>query len=352
MNVHISLTLSRNNAIIQNIKTQKDKKMNVKELRKDVFQTVYGVSTFSQVLELFEQDYNRYKNRGINKILELYKNYSYAIFFMYSPSSIRNNLVKFKNIIKKNGGKYQANALEAFDIENIYSPIKRGDEERKERITEKVLSGEVSDDVTEKELIAQIELIKQSLETRSYKVAKNQKEEQVRAYRILFMLALATGRRFTELLKTIEIVKHGKKTLFKGLLKGNNETIEAHIIGLNYKEAKEYLKELREYVKTDNMTEAQINAKYAKVFNNALKRFAQQGLIMDSVLAYFLSVQRKVKGVLMNGEPNVKGCRDLYAKVGSAIFFDPKQDRDRTQTASRILGHHYVIQSSEGYINK
>ncbi len=40
---------------------------------------------------------------------------------MYSPSSIRNNLVAFKNIIKALGGKYMANALEVFTIENIYS---------------------------------------------------------------------------------------------------------------------------------------------------------------------------------------------------------------------------------------
>ena len=80
----------------------------IQEQRRDIFKTIYGVTlmgsfnkrtkktTPNSVLNNFEQDYNRYKNKGINKLLELYKNYSYAIFFMYSPSSIRNNLVAFR----------------------------------------------------------------------------------------------------------------------------------------------------------------------------------------------------------------------------------------------------------------
>ncbi len=326
---------------------------NIQQQRKEVFKEIYGVSIFSDILDLFEQDYNRHKNKGLSKVQELYRTYSYAIFFMYSPSSIRNNLVKFKNVIKKNGGKYQANALEMFTIDAVYTPIKRKDEARKERITEKVLSGDSKEETITKEvLVNQIETIKKELDTKSYSVASNQKEEQVRAYRILFMLALAMGRRFTENMKTLEVSKRGTKITFKGLLKGNSEAIEGHIIGLTYKDVKTYLKELRAYAQTENMTESQINTKYSKVFNNALKRFGENGLIAPELLAYFKSVKREHKGELVDGEPNIKGCRDIYAKVGSIIFHDKKIDRDRTQTASRILGHSYVIQSSEGYINK
>jgi len=325
----------------------------IQQQRRDVFQEVYGVSIFSDVLDLFEKDYNRYKNKGLGKIQELYRDYSYAIFFMYSPSSIRNNLVKFKNVIKKNGGKYQANALEAFSVDVIYAPIKRKDEKRKERITEKVLSGNTEEElITQETLIKQIEKVKKELTDKNYKVSSNQNPKQVRAYRILFMLALATGRRFTEIIKTLDVSKRGAKITFKGLLKGNNEAIEGHIIGLSYKEVREYIKELREYTQAEELTESQINAKYSKVFNNALKRFGEKGLILEELQAYFKSVKREYKGNLVDGEPNIKGCRDIYAKVGSTIFFDAQTDRDRTQTASRILGHHYVIQSSEGYINK
>ena len=104
--------------------------------RENVLFSIYGVKLLGRydrkskkvsknsVLELFMNDYNRYKNKGKNSILELYKKYSYAIFYMYVPSSIANNVVYFKNIIKDNGGKYQADALNAFDIEGVYAPIR------------------------------------------------------------------------------------------------------------------------------------------------------------------------------------------------------------------------------------
>lgn len=104
-------------------------KKSIKEQRKEVFETIYGVSRFSDILDLFQSDYKSIKNKGLSRVQDLYKKYSYAIFFMYSPSSIRNNLVKFKNVIKEEGGKYKTNALDVFTIEEIYSPIKSKDKE-------------------------------------------------------------------------------------------------------------------------------------------------------------------------------------------------------------------------------
>jgi len=87
-------------------------------------------------------------------------------------------------------------------------------------------------------LVDKILHLKNELDNKTYRVAGNQKEEQVRAYRIVTMLGLATGRRFTELMK------RGKKITFSGLLKGNDKTIEGNIIALSYADVKKYLKEL------------------------------------------------------------------------------------------------------------
>jgi len=332
--------------------------------RQEIFNTIYGVSimgsfnkrtkktTPNSVLSLFEKDYNSYKNRGINKILELYKKYSYAIFFMYSPSSIRNNLVAFKNIIKANGGKYQANALEAFNIDSIYLPIKAKDDDRRERIAEKALDTNKTDKVSKEDVIKQIEVIQDKLETKSYSVSRNQKENMVRAYLILPLLSITGGRRFVENMQTLEVSKKGTKLTFEGLVKGNNKSIEGNLIGISYKNFKMYLGELRTTIKTDGMSEDEVSKKYSKVFNNALKRFAKDGTLTPQIVNYFTSVKRERKGVLIDGEANLKGFRDIYATVGAKIFHDPKKDRDYTQTASRILGHKYIVQSAEGYINK
>ena len=291
------------------------------DIRRDTLKAIYGVEHFGDVLGLFEDDYKRYRNRGINKILELYKKYSYAIFFMYSPSSIRNNLVKFKNIIKKHGGKYQANALDTFTIDAVYAPIKKKDIETKKELKANVRAGESEANTNDPQIVInQIKELKDTLDNKKYSVAKNQKEEQVRAYYIVAILGLAIGRRFTELLKTLIIKKRGKKVTFGGLLKGNDETIEGNIIELSYQDVKKYLTELRAFAKTENMTESQVNAKYAKVFNNALKRL---------------------------GYKNVKATRHNYSIAGSQLF---KKDNETVEdTITRILGHREVFTSALNY---
>ena len=291
------------------------------DIRRDTFKAIYGVENFSEILEQFEDDYKRYKNRGINKILQLYKKYSYAIFFMYSPSSIRNNLVKFKNVIKEQGGKYQANALDTFTIDEVYKPIKKKDIETKKELKKSLRSGlSDADTINPQIVIDEIKKLKDILDNKRYSIAKNQKEKQVRAYYIVAMLGLATGRRFTELMKTLVIQKRGKKITFSGLLKGNDETIEGNIIELSYQDVKKYLTELREFSKTENMTESQVNAKYAKVFNNALKRL---------------------------GYKNVKATRHNYSVAGSQLF---KRDNETIEdTITRILGHKEVFTSALNY---
>jgi len=293
--------------------------MSDENTRRDVFKEIYGVNRFSDIVDLFEEDYNSCKNKGLAKIQDLYKRYSYSIFFMYSPSSIRNNLVKFKNVIKKNGGKYQANALETFTIDSIYAPIKAKDEEVKKELKVKVQAGE-NTNIDPQTIVNQIEDFKKQLETKNYEVKRNQKEAQVRAYRIVAMLGLATGRRFTELMKTLIIVKRGKKITFDGLLKGNDKAIEGHIIGLDYLEVKQYLEELREYAKTKEMTENEVNAKYSKVFNNAMKRI---------------------------GVGNVKSTRHNYSVAGSQLF--KRENEGLEDTITRILGHKEIYSSALNY---
>lgn len=292
---------------------------NVATERREVFEEIYGVSRFSDVLEMFEKDYKKQMNKSHSAMAELYKTYSYAIFFMYSPSSIRNNLVKFKNIIKKHGGKFKANALEAFDIESVYSPIKAKDAETKKDLKEKVKKGK-NTAINPEKVINDIKALKEELDNRTYTLSSNQKEPNVRAYRIVAMLGLATGRRFTELMKTLVIKRHRGKTMFDGLLKGNSEAIEGHIIALSYKDVQKYLKELREFAKTDNMKEQEVNAKYSRVFNNAMKRI---------------------------GVKNIKSTRHNYSVAGSQLF--KREGESLEETITRILGHREVLTSALNY---
>ena len=290
--------------------------------RAEVFTGIYGVSKMSDILDLFRKDYNSVKNKSLESVQKLYKNYSYAIFFMYSPSSIRNNLVKFKNIINEEGGKYKANAIESFTIDNIYSPLKKRDAEVKKELKDEIRAGKSdSQNIDPNIIIDKIKELRQIITSKSYHVAKNQKEEQVRAYYLLAVLGLATGRRATELLKTLKISKRGERIYFDGLLKGNDKKIEGNVIELSYKEVQGYLRELRKFADTKEMSESQVNSKYSRVFNNAIKR-------------------------LLNYK-NVKDLRHNYAIAGSQLF--KRGNETIEDTITRILGHREAFTSALNY---
>ena len=290
--------------------------------RAKIFEDIYGVSKMSDILELFRKAYNAVKNKNLDGVQKLYRDYSYAIFFMYSPSSIRNNLVRFKNIINEEGGKYKANAIESFTIDSIYTPLKKKDKEVKIKLKEEVRAGESdSQNIDPTVVIEKIKELRQIITSKSYHIAKNQNEPQVRAYHLLAILGLATGRRATELLKTLKLSKRGEKYYFEGLLKGNDKKIEGNIIELSYKEVQGYLRELRKFADTKELSESQVNSKYSRVFNNAIKRLL--------------------------GYKNVKDLRHNYAIAGSQLF--KRENETIEDTITRILGHREVFTSALNY---
>ena len=305
--------------------TEKERQNTHTETAKDraeIFQGIYGVSKMIDILDLFQNDYKAVKNKSLEGVQKLYRDYSYAIFFMYSPSSIRNNLVKFKNIINKEGGKYKANAIESFTVDSIYAPLKKRDVEVKKALKEEVRAGESdSQNVDPTVVVEQIQELRQTITSKSYNVAGNQKEEQVRAYHIFAILGLATGRRATELLKTLTLSRRGDKYYFDGLLKGNNKRIEGNIIELSYKEVQGYLRELRKFADTKELSENQVNSKYSRVLNNAIKRLL--------------------------GYKNVKDLRHNYAIAGSQLF--KRENETIEDTITRILGHREAFTSAFNY---
>ncbi len=292
------------------------------EERALIFKEIYGVSRQVDILKQFEVDYNSCKNRNLGKVEKLFSKYSISIFYKYALNTVSNNLDKFKNVIIENGGKYESNALLFFTVEGVGMMKKKESRETKKVIRDNIRLGK-NDMVDPQVVIDRIQALKKELKEKTYTIGRNQKEDQVRAYRIVIILGLSTGRRFTEMLKTLEISKHGTKITFSGLLKGNNETIEGNIISLTYLEVKKYLEELRAFANTEEMGESEVNSKYAKVFNNAMKRL---------------------------GFENVKYTRFLYSQAGGTLFHEEGESLE--QTITRILGHREVFSASLSYAGK
>ncbi len=301
------------------------------KIRKETFLTVYGVENIKEVSELFRADYNKLKNKknGFDEVSSLFQKYVLSITFLYSIPSIKNNLGIFRKIINEEGGIWKETTKSSLYIFDVYRAVTAITDKTivKKEETKKDMAFNVHDEIIK---------VKNMLDNKTYDVARNQNEQQVRSYYVSYLLGLSTGRRFTEILKTVAIKKKGKNYIFDGILKkdkNQKNEIEANILYLSIDETKSYLKELRTFInaklKTTKKTtlkqlsEGEINATFSKVYNNAIKRITGDKI------------------------PNFHELRHYYTIEGTEVF--KKDDESEKDTRYRILGHHIKEDSTRTY---
>jgi len=306
----------------------KDDKMNTQTERKALFEDAYNQKTLSSILKDFEKDYNTYKNRSAIKCQEVVFKYTLPLSYGYKLNSIRNNLSRMKKIIRDQGvneGKYAVNTLSFIDVmlEKIAPSLNKA-------YDQKVEDRANNQENNELDVVEEIKRIKNIL-SGTIEVNRNQTIEQVRSYYLAYILGLSTGRRFSEILKTAQFSKHGKKQMVKGLLKkrkDDKQDFEAFFIELTYKEVQSYLKELREYINSklvdsknktiEEVTEGEINSIFSKVYNNATVRISLKD---------------------QEGNPLVKTFHDLrhhYSVTGRKLFM--QDEKDKNYVEATILG--------------
>jgi len=300
------------------------------ETRKNTFKAVYGVPT-QEVLELFRADYKAIKNdeEALAKARNLFQKYVLAITFLYSAPSIKNNLGAFRKVVNEEGGIWKETVKSSFYIFDVYKAVSEVSEQKlkEKEEAQKSLTFEIK---------TEIERTKSILEDRTYKIARNQSEQQVRVYYISYLQALAGGRRFAEILKTAKIYKKGAGHVFKGILKkdrSDKTEVEANLLYVSVDEYKAYTKELRNYIELrvksskdkalKDITEQELNLMFSKVFNGAIKRITD-----DKV-------------------PNFHELRHYYAIEGTRVFrAENESDKD---VRYRILGHHIKADTTRTY---
>jgi ribosomal protein S13 len=301
------------------------------DLRKETFKTVYGVETIKEVSEQFRLEYRKLKNKknAFDEVSSLFQKYVLAITFMYSIPSIKNNLGIFRKIINQEGGIWKESVKSTFYIFDVYKAVTT-------KTAQKIETKEEVKKDLEINVKLEIEKIKNILSTKSYHVARNQNVEQVRSYYLAYILGLSTGRRFTEIFKTVNIRKKGKKYIFNGILKkdkNQKNEVEANILYLSVDEVKEYMKELRKYINTKLKTtkkktlketsEEEINTIFSKVYNNAVKRITEGKI------------------------PNFHELRHYYTIEGTKVF--KKENESDRDVRYRILGHHIKEDTTRTY---
>jgi len=312
------------------------------EQRKELFKAVYGVETLIEISELFRADYKKIKNdmQGIAKAMGLFQKYVLAITYMYSITTMKTNLTLFRNIIKKEGGLHEKTTTESFKIFDIYTVIK-SDYDKKLTAKEKQ-SKSLTFDVTK-----EIKRVKKTIEDKSYPVKQNQDEEQVRSYYIAYLLGLSTGRRFTEILKTISLKENKNSYIFTGILKKDrteNSKTEAYILDLTTNEVQGYIEEIRAFINTKlkakkltykTTTENDINRMFSKVYNNAVKRISEDKIPNFHELRHYYAIEHQERYLEQN--PSLKSMDSEALEEHLGLF------------RRKVLGHKMISDSTRPY---
>ena len=311
--------------------------------RAELLKVTYGADTLSGVLKVFRDDYKSIKNiegtksESLQLSINLFQRYLISITYLYSLSSIKNNLKQFKAIIKKEGGELEEIAQKVFHI--------GGGKDEKIPSIHKMVSAKTEEKITEREqnqaemnfnIEDEIKRVKSLLVTGSFVVKKNQNAKQVKSYYLAYILGLSGGRRFTEIFKTSDIRKIKSSYVYTGILKKDSSTkakIEVNLIGLTIKEYRAYQKELRGYIdeKLQSTKEkglvdtsiGEINNIFSKVYNNAIKRLS--------------------RGTI----PNFHELRHHYTITGTELF--KKEGESERETRYRILGHEQKEDTTRTY---
>jgi len=252
----------------------------------EISNALYGVNRWSDIKDMFISDYKSCKtNSDINK---LYNKYIPYIWFDRALNTIIKKYTEFRALINDIDDKHSKYALESvFSMgETIVNnkPFNKGiysitiDKAKSKQINKTTSDlKEIDLKIVEKMAMT----IKDKIDNDSFKVASSQNKDMVKAYHLVILLALATGRRQVELLKTLEIdySKNRKQQVyFKGIVKKGSKNTDREagtILFLTVKETKHYLSMLRKLLQLKDMPNTKINQKYNGVIASALIRITR-----------------------------------------------------------------------------
>jgi len=281
---------------------------------------IYGSNRTAEIHKLFKQDLKSAKSK--DDAIRVALDYMPYIWLDRSVNTTVNKYTEMQNLCDEVGKKGKwVKPIFAYPEKLITARNKRNQKSVIDRMADK--------EVIDKErYIKTYNEIKRILKENDFEVARNQKPEDVRAYYLSVLVAMATGRRITEILHTFSMTKHGTKLMFHGLLKkrGLPESKEGFLILDDYKTVNKYLKELRATLNTEGLTNRQVAQKYTGKFNNFLNTKVFPGV-----------------------EISFKDLRAIYANIAWEEYTG---DLEKEQFFQMVLGHEMNISAAAHYQTK
>ena len=241
-----------------------------------------------------------------------------------SPYTTRDRYTNVRNLIKEAtiGKTKKALLLESVFVldEKFYEVLNEQSQKRESK-------KEGTKEFSVEEYFNTVKDLKSMIQNKDFKVLNGQTSKGVLANLSITYLAFVTGRRFYELVKTLNIIKKGGKIYFDGLAKKRDEEDDIKkgvVLEDDYAFVRKSLKNIRNYYGelVEDMDSKAINAKYSKNITRAMKKFVGYDISFHEI-------------------------RERYAVVCEEKF--NKGDMDKDIYRATVLGHEIDTKSAEFY---
>ena len=240
------------------------------------FKKLYGTDRTGDIIKMFKRDIEKVKSYV--DVIKLSKKYMPFVYLGNSEHTISTRYYELKKALEnaKTANKYKEKLIDVFSAPNGF--YEAYNELKESKQIEKMEQKETIDFDLEKfnEIIQYLYDMgmDETLSNYPYKLGSRQTPEQIRAYYLATYLALTTGRRLTEILKTMELRKYKDHLKVRGILKKKNESKDESYNLLPLDDIERILKaykELRKIFDVTDLTERQVNQKHNNKFNEFLK---------------------------------------------------------------------------------
>ena len=234
----------------------------------ELVKAVYGVNEPAEVKKLFREQLQACKDkRSVQVAIVQAVPYCWIGGRTLGTTSVYYS--EMRKIVKEVGGDYEDMALA------LLIPPAGLYEASQAKVIATTKEKHADRDTYDQEYMATIiSTLKDQINTDNISKTRQQTQERANAYVYASYLALVTGRRQIEIIKTLKIVKKGKAWFYNGIAKKGEEdlSIEAYSLDDDFKRLSELLIYVQNILGTKDMTNQQANSKFNNPFNSAFKR--------------------------------------------------------------------------------
>ena len=305
--------------------------MSEKDMLSKIYRNEYATNSGKEIKEMFEKELKKVKT--ITDVLNIYKKYEIYIFFGRPLATVKNLVSDFKKIINlEENLNHKELLLTTFSLPRSYYNVIN--ESSAEVVNERRETGaKINMSVEEFDTLVNSLYesgMNKELTFWNKAIGSRQTKESIRAYYLTAYLALVTGRRLTEILKTLKLTKFKEKIKASGILKKKGDEIqESFDLFILSESAKIILafRELRKIVDTTKLTNRECNSK----FNNIYNRFLRENILNDATF---------------------HDLRSIYAEVAFVKFGKIENFEKKDFIASILLQEQENVKPVDFYLNR